>query len=155
MQQPVYVVHALKWFCLELWFVHCQVTEEQLASCFQKCGQVVDCRICGDPNSAMRFAFIEFLDEAAVHNVRPRLEVCRACFIYAALCLTMYRQCKTVTTHQHNTLFSLAISCFVMTHDLLAYWTPILLLQTQLLACKLCIATALIKYKQLCRGNSV
>ena len=71
MQQPVYVVHALKWFCLELWFMRCQVTEEQLASCFQKCGQVVDCRICGDPNSAMRFAFIEFLDEAAVHNVRP------------------------------------------------------------------------------------
>lgn len=27
------------------------------------CGTVVDCRVCGDPNSAMRFAFIEFLTE--------------------------------------------------------------------------------------------
>lgn len=46
-----------------------QVTEEQLATCFQECGQLVDCRICGDPNSPMRFAFIEFLEEAAVQNV--------------------------------------------------------------------------------------
>lgn len=49
-----------------------QVTEEQLATCFQKCGQVVDCRICGDPNSPMRFAFIEFLEEAAVQNALAR-----------------------------------------------------------------------------------
>ncbi|XP_010940847.1 polyadenylate-binding protein-interacting protein 11 isoform X2 [Elaeis guineensis] len=40
-----------------------QVTEEQLAALFIKCGQVVDCRICGDPNSVLRFAFIEFTDE--------------------------------------------------------------------------------------------
>ncbi|XP_058104989.1 polyadenylate-binding protein-interacting protein 11-like isoform X2 [Magnolia sinica] len=40
-----------------------QVTEEQLAGLFQSCGQVVDCRICGDPNSVLRFAFIEFTDE--------------------------------------------------------------------------------------------
>ncbi|KAJ0045718.1 hypothetical protein Pint_05177 [Pistacia integerrima] len=40
-----------------------QVTEEQLAVLFQTCGQVVDCRICGDPNSVLRFAFIEFTDE--------------------------------------------------------------------------------------------
>ncbi|KAI4365293.1 hypothetical protein MLD38_021289 [Melastoma candidum] len=40
-----------------------QVTEEQLASLFVGCGQVVDCRICGDPNSVLRFAFIEFTDE--------------------------------------------------------------------------------------------
>lgn len=25
--------------------------------------QVVDCRICGDPNSVLRFAFVEFTDE--------------------------------------------------------------------------------------------
>jgi len=43
-----------------------QVTEEQLAGHFLECGQVVDCRVCGDPNSAMRFAFIEFTDEDAV-----------------------------------------------------------------------------------------
>ncbi|CAA2965840.1 polyadenylate-binding -interacting 11-like [Olea europaea subsp. europaea] len=42
-----------------------QVTEEQLAAIFVSCGQVVDCRICGDPNSVLRFAFIEFMDEAA------------------------------------------------------------------------------------------
>ncbi|KAL6004160.1 Poly(A) RNA polymerase cid11 [Asimina triloba] len=40
-----------------------QVTEEQLAALFQGCGQVVDCRVCGDPNSVLRFAFIEFTDE--------------------------------------------------------------------------------------------
>ncbi|CAL1404408.1 unnamed protein product [Linum trigynum] len=40
-----------------------QVTEEQLAGLFLHCGQVVDCRICGDPNSVLRFAFIEFTDE--------------------------------------------------------------------------------------------
>ncbi|KAK9293367.1 hypothetical protein L1049_021359 [Liquidambar formosana] len=40
-----------------------QVTEEQLAALFLHCGQVVDCRICGDPNSVLRFAFVEFTDE--------------------------------------------------------------------------------------------
>ncbi|KAK7353430.1 hypothetical protein VNO80_18877 [Phaseolus coccineus] len=39
------------------------VTEEQLAALFLSCGQVVDCRVCGDPNSILRFAFIEFTDE--------------------------------------------------------------------------------------------
>lgn len=46
-----------------------QVTEEQLATVFQECGSVIDCRVCGDPNSAMKFAFIEFLEEAAVKMV--------------------------------------------------------------------------------------
>lgn len=40
-----------------------QITEEQLAGLFLSCGQVVDCRICGDPNSVLRFAFVEFTDE--------------------------------------------------------------------------------------------
>ncbi|KAL6856896.1 hypothetical protein ACP4OV_018278 [Aristida adscensionis] len=40
-----------------------QVTEENLAALFINCGQVVDCRMCGDPNSVLRFAFIEFTDE--------------------------------------------------------------------------------------------
>ncbi|XP_057967652.1 polyadenylate-binding protein-interacting protein 11 isoform X2 [Malania oleifera] len=40
-----------------------QVTEEQLAALFISCGQVVDCRVCGDPNSVLRFAFVEFTDE--------------------------------------------------------------------------------------------
>ncbi|KAH7291004.1 hypothetical protein KP509_30G073000 [Ceratopteris richardii] len=40
-----------------------QVTEEQLARLFLSCGQVVDCRVCGDPNSVLRFAFVEFTDE--------------------------------------------------------------------------------------------
>ncbi|KAG5036054.1 hypothetical protein JHK87_010964 [Glycine soja] len=39
------------------------VTEEQLAGLFLNCGQVVDCRVCGDPNSILRFAFVEFTDE--------------------------------------------------------------------------------------------
>ncbi|XP_057466553.1 polyadenylate-binding protein-interacting protein 9-like [Actinidia eriantha] len=42
------------------------VTEEQLAALFSsRCGQVVDCRICGDPNSGLRFAFVEFADEGS------------------------------------------------------------------------------------------
>ncbi|CAL0327516.1 unnamed protein product [Lupinus luteus] len=39
------------------------VTEEQLATLFLNCGQVVDCRVCGDPSSSLRFAFVEFTDE--------------------------------------------------------------------------------------------
>lgn len=39
------------------------VTEERLAEIFANCGQVVDCRICGDPHSVLRFAFIEFSGE--------------------------------------------------------------------------------------------
>ncbi|KAI4366021.1 hypothetical protein MLD38_021950 [Melastoma candidum] len=39
------------------------VTEEQLANLFSACGQVLDCRICGDPHSVLRFAFVEFADE--------------------------------------------------------------------------------------------
>ncbi|EPS67942.1 hypothetical protein M569_06832, partial [Genlisea aurea] len=45
-----------------------QVTEEQLAMLFIDCGQVVDCRVCGDPNSVLRFAFIEFTDEEGARN---------------------------------------------------------------------------------------
>ncbi|PKA47735.1 hypothetical protein AXF42_Ash014512 [Apostasia shenzhenica] len=40
-----------------------QVTEEELAALFHSCGQVVDCRVCGDPNSVLRFAFVELADE--------------------------------------------------------------------------------------------
>ncbi|CAN4087067.1 unnamed protein product [Withania somnifera] len=45
-----------------------QVTEEQLAALFLNCGQVVDCRICGDTNSVLRFAFIEFTDEEGARS---------------------------------------------------------------------------------------
>ncbi|XP_022891142.1 polyadenylate-binding protein-interacting protein 12-like [Olea europaea var. sylvestris] len=45
-----------------------QVTEEQLAALFIHCGQVVDCRVCGDPNSVLRFAFVEFTDEEGARN---------------------------------------------------------------------------------------
>ncbi|KAK3163338.1 hypothetical protein QOZ80_1AG0002320 [Eleusine coracana subsp. coracana] len=39
------------------------VTEERLADIFATCGQIVDCRICGDPHSVLRFAFVEFADD--------------------------------------------------------------------------------------------
>ncbi|KAI9083929.1 hypothetical protein K1719_034187 [Acacia pycnantha] len=39
------------------------VTEERLAALFSSCGQVIDCRICGDTHSILRFAFVEFADE--------------------------------------------------------------------------------------------
>ncbi|KAL4558803.1 hypothetical protein LXL04_037005 [Taraxacum kok-saghyz] len=45
-----------------------QVTEKQLAAFFINCGQVVDCRICGDPNSVLRFAFIEFTNDEGARN---------------------------------------------------------------------------------------
>lgn len=45
-----------------------QVTEERLAALFLSCGQVVDCRVCGDPNSVLRFAFVEFTDEEGARN---------------------------------------------------------------------------------------
>eukprot|EP00887_Chlorella_sp_A99_P006387 scaffold3.g6387.t1 len=47
-----------------------QATEAQLAAFFSDCGQLVDCRMCGDPNSSMRFAFIEFLSEAAARQAQ-------------------------------------------------------------------------------------
>ncbi|OIV99027.1 hypothetical protein TanjilG_32286 [Lupinus angustifolius] len=48
------------------------VTEESLASLFSTCGQVIDCRICGDPHSVLRFAFVEFTDE---HDARAALSL--------------------------------------------------------------------------------
>ncbi|XP_010492682.1 PREDICTED: polyadenylate-binding protein-interacting protein 13-like [Camelina sativa] len=45
-----------------------QVTEEQLASLFLSCGQVVDCRICSDPKSILRFAFIEFTNSEGARS---------------------------------------------------------------------------------------
>ncbi|KAL4574089.1 hypothetical protein LXL04_020912, partial [Taraxacum kok-saghyz] len=39
-----------------------------MAVLFINCGQVVDCRICGDPNSVLRFAFIEFINEEGARN---------------------------------------------------------------------------------------
>ncbi|XP_071704544.1 polyadenylate-binding protein-interacting protein 12-like isoform X1 [Rutidosis leptorrhynchoides] len=48
--------------------IHHQVTEEQLAALFINCGQVVDCRVCGDPTSILRFAFVEFTDEEGARN---------------------------------------------------------------------------------------
>ncbi|KAL7129335.1 hypothetical protein ABFS83_13G059700 [Erythranthe nasuta] len=39
------------------------ITEEQLAALFSGYGQVVDCRVCGDPHSHLRFAFVEFSDD--------------------------------------------------------------------------------------------
>ena len=49
-----------------------QVTEAEVAQHFADCGQIMDCRVCGDPNSAMRFAFIEFKEEASVMKVAAR-----------------------------------------------------------------------------------
>jgi RNA recognition motif-containing protein len=48
-----------------------KITERQLAAFFVDCGRIVDCRICGDPNSAMRFGFIEFQAEESAVLVSP------------------------------------------------------------------------------------
>lgn len=54
-----------------------QITEEQLAAFFQGVGVVADCRVCGDPNSAMRFAFVEFskVEEAGAALDKSGLEL--------------------------------------------------------------------------------
>lgn len=54
-----------------------QITEEQLAAFFQEVGVVADCRVCGDPNSAMRFAFVEFskVEEAVAALEKSGLEL--------------------------------------------------------------------------------
>ncbi len=52
--------------------VNVQVSEEQLATFFNQCGPVIDCRICADPNSAMRFAFLEFSDVDSAQKVRDK-----------------------------------------------------------------------------------
>ncbi|CAA2973922.1 polyadenylate-binding -interacting 8-like isoform X2 [Olea europaea subsp. europaea] len=49
------------------------VTEERLAALFSSCGQVVDCRICGDSHSRLRFAFVEFSNE---YSARASLTLC-------------------------------------------------------------------------------
>ncbi|XP_059662810.1 polyadenylate-binding protein-interacting protein 9-like [Cornus florida] len=49
------------------------ITEERLAALFSSCGQVVDCRVCGDPHSHLRFAFVEFADE---QGARAALNLC-------------------------------------------------------------------------------
>ena len=47
------------------------MTEGQLARLFGTCGRVVDCRICGDPRSTMRFAFVEYdLEQSAKDSLR-------------------------------------------------------------------------------------
>ncbi|KAK4342173.1 hypothetical protein RND71_037989 [Anisodus tanguticus] len=49
------------------------ITEEHLAAIFSAYGQVVDCRVCGDPHSRLRFAFVEFADE---YSARASLSLC-------------------------------------------------------------------------------
>lgn len=49
-------------------------TEAQLAGFFRDCGQLVDVRVCGDPNSSMRFAFVEFTTELSALRVRREQE---------------------------------------------------------------------------------
>ncbi|KAI3675073.1 hypothetical protein L1987_84657 [Smallanthus sonchifolius] len=49
------------------------VTEERLAALFSPYGQVLDCRVCGDPHSRLRFAFVEFADE---NSARAALNLC-------------------------------------------------------------------------------
>ncbi|KAK1439705.1 hypothetical protein QVD17_05525 [Tagetes erecta] len=49
------------------------VTEERLAALFSAYGHVLDCRVCGDPNSRLRFAFVEFADE---NSARAALNLC-------------------------------------------------------------------------------
>ena len=42
--------------------------------------KVVDCRICGDPNSVLRFAFIEFTDEGTLMTFIYRIYHFERCY---------------------------------------------------------------------------
>ncbi|XP_008793005.1 polyadenylate-binding protein-interacting protein 9-like [Phoenix dactylifera] len=53
-------------------YIDHNVTEEQLAALFGSYGKVLDCRICCDANSVLRFAFIEFVNE---HGARAALNL--------------------------------------------------------------------------------
>ena len=61
---------SLRYSSKSMLLILLQVTEAELANFFSDCGRVVDCRICGDPNLAMRFAFIEFQAYEGVQKVR-------------------------------------------------------------------------------------
>ncbi|KAL8095647.1 uncharacterized protein LOC141692812 isoform X2 [Apium graveolens] len=45
-----------------------EIAEVQLAALFTSCGEIVDCRICGDPKSALRFGFVEFSVKEGARN---------------------------------------------------------------------------------------
>lgn len=80
-----------------------QVTEEQLASVFADCGSVIDCRVCGDPNSAMRFAFIEFTTKESAAKVcrgvsRRRSVASRGAMYYSRLHTNMVYICIHINT---------------------------------------------------------
>ena len=47
--------------------------------------KVVDCRICGDPNSVLRFAFIEFTDEGSVKSENCILQLSSAIVLFIDL----------------------------------------------------------------------
>ena len=58
---PLFTVHVRD--------VPSEVTEHQLAQAFASCGPVVECRMCGDPNSAShRFAFVAFPTQQAANT---------------------------------------------------------------------------------------
>eukprot|EP01023_Acetabularia_acetabulum_P011638 TRINITY_DN1539_c1_g2_i1.p1 TRINITY_DN1539_c1_g2~~TRINITY_DN1539_c1_g2_i1.p1 ORF type:complete len:451 (-),score=55.69 TRINITY_DN1539_c1_g2_i1:991-2193(-) len=52
-----------------------EVTEADLAMVFSRCGDVVDCRLCGDAHSRMRFGFVEFSVETWTFAVPQSLKM--------------------------------------------------------------------------------
>lgn len=46
--------------------IPCTITESALAAVFAGCGRILDCRMCGDPHSKLRVAFIAFDEEQAI-----------------------------------------------------------------------------------------
>ena len=44
--------------------VHASVTERDVAAAFEDCGPVADCRLCSDPQSGARYAFVAFPTKA-------------------------------------------------------------------------------------------
>ncbi|XP_076896407.1 polyadenylate-binding protein-interacting protein 9-like isoform X2 [Bidens hawaiensis] len=44
------------------------ITKDRLVALFSTYGQVLECRVCGDPHSRLRFAFVEFADENSARS---------------------------------------------------------------------------------------
>lgn len=56
----IFVLNLASCWYYEVSFKKCNIGCFVLAACAL---QVVDCRVCGDPHSRLRFAFVEFADE--------------------------------------------------------------------------------------------
>jgi len=56
------------WHNVHVRNISSSLSESALARVFAGCGRVLDCRLCGDPKSKLRFAFIAFASSEEVEQ---------------------------------------------------------------------------------------